>query len=153
MDYYCQRYNFPKPDLDFSQSTSKKGKKNSSKWEVALKVGGRIIGMGEAATKKNAQVKTYLDVTQYLEECDPDLWKDFVNSSSKAPMEEIGLAPHLVFQMSDAVNDDIHAMSEDIRRSNLYQNAPASGVAADSQAIGSSQYNNGRRRVTDAEIE
>ena len=58
MDYYCQRYNFPKPDLEISQATSKKGKKSTSKWEVALKVGGRIIGMGEAASKKQAQVKT-----------------------------------------------------------------------------------------------
>ena len=152
MDYYCQRYNFPKPDLEISQATSKEGKKATQKWEVALKVGGRIIGMGEAATKKQAQVKTYLDVTQYLEECDPDLWKDFVNTSAKAPMEELGMAPHLVFQMSDAVNDDIHAMSEDIRRSSLYKNAPASGVAADAQMMPTG-YSAARRRVTEADLE
>jgi HrpA-like RNA helicase len=153
MDYYVQRYNFPKPDLDFSQSTSRKGsKKGASKWEVALKVDGRVIGMGEGSTKKQAQVKTYLDVTQYLEGCDRALWDDFTNASAKAPMEDIGMAPHLVFQMSDPVSDDVQAITEDIRRSNLYKNAPASGVAAESQTL-PTWKSNGKRKATAAELD
>lgn len=153
MDYYCQRYNFPKPDLEFSQSTARTGKKKSgtSKWEATLKVGGRVIGMGEAATKKNAQIQTYLDVTQYLESCDPDLWKDFNDFSQKDPMKDLGMAPHLVFQMSDAVNEDVQALTDDIRQSSLFKNAPSTGYAADTQAL-PSWRSGGRRRATEAEL-
>lgn len=154
MDYYCQRYNFTKPEIDFTQSSSKKGKGKgvAQKWEATLKVGGRVIGMGEANTKKAAQVKTYLDVTQYLESCDPDLWKAFTEFSSKDQMQDLGMAPHLVFQMSDKVNDDIQDMSEDIRRSTLFTNAPTSGVNTESQAL-PTWRSGGRQQASQAELE
>lgn len=137
MDYYCQRYKFGKPDIEFTQTTTKGGKKGRSGamvWDAVMTVGGKVIGMGQASNKKAAQIKTYLDVTQYLESCDPELWRDFVEHSKKDPMANLGLAPHLVFQMSDSVNDEITAMSDDIRRSTLYKNAPTSG-ASDQQAM------------------
>lgn len=152
MDYYCQRYKFSKPEIEFSQSSGRKGKKTSSKWEATLRVGGKVIGMGESASKKGAQVKTYLDVTQYLEECDPQLWQDFSASSEKDLMQDIGLAPHLVFQMSDNVNDDIQAMSDDIRRSTLFKNAPTSGLVTDPQAMPT--WSSGRKHhLSEKELE
>lgn len=65
--------------MDF-KSTSRKG---SSSWEAVMTVGGRRIGMGAALTKKAAQTACYLDVTQYLESVDPELWKTFVETLNK----------------------------------------------------------------------
>jgi HrpA-like RNA helicase len=110
----------------------KKGKSAStSKWEAVMTVGGRKIGMGSAGTKKAAQIKCYLDVTQYLESCDPDLWRDFCEFSLKDPSANIGLAPHLFFQMSDELNDDVQGLCGDLRGSNLVKNAPTSGATQD----------------------
>ena len=135
MEYYCKRYSFGKPDIEYSQSTqrsAKPGKKGkaatTSKWEAVITVGGRKIGMGSAGTKKAAQIKCYLDVTQYLESCDPDLWRDFCEFSLKDPSANIGLAPHLFFQMSDELNDDVQGLCGDLRGSNLVRNAPTSGA-------------------------
>ncbi|KAH7920668.1 hypothetical protein BV22DRAFT_1132886 [Leucogyrophana mollusca] len=78
MDFYCRRYGFRKPDIDL---TEERGRRSNSIWEAVMTVGGRRIGMGAAPSKAAAQVECYLDVTQYLESCDPDLWKAFVNAS------------------------------------------------------------------------
>lgn len=132
MEYYCQRYKFGKPDIDFSQSTTKsakRGKMGNTVWDAVITVGGRKIGMGSATSKKGAQVKCYLDVTQYLESCDPDLWRDFIDYSKKDQSANLGMAPHLVFQMSDNLNDDVQGLCSDIRHSRLYKNAPPLGVA------------------------
>ncbi|WVO16893.1 hypothetical protein L204_104579 [Cryptococcus depauperatus] len=129
MEYYCQRYRFRKPDIEFSQSTVKKGRKTSMIWDAVITVGDRRIGMGSASTKKTAQVQCYLDVTQYLESCDPDLWRDFIEYSKKDKSLNIGLAPHLVFQMSDGLIDDIQGLCGDIRFSQIWKNAPPPGVA------------------------
>ncbi|KAK8866102.1 hypothetical protein IAR55_001253 [Kwoniella newhampshirensis] len=133
MEYYCQRYKFGKPDIEFSQTatkSAKKGKAANMVWDAVITVGGRRIGMGSASNKKGAQVKCYLDVTQYLESCDPELWKDFLEYSKKDKSANLGMAPHLVFQMSDALNEDIQGLCGDIRHSRLWENAPSSGVAA-----------------------
>ncbi|KZP31345.1 hypothetical protein FIBSPDRAFT_1037789 [Athelia psychrophila] len=74
IDYYCRRYKFGKPVVDF-QETRKC-------WEAIMTVGGRRIGMGTASNKKNSQTACYLDVTQYLETCDADLWKAFVAAAT-----------------------------------------------------------------------
>ncbi|WWC86426.1 uncharacterized protein L201_001303 [Kwoniella dendrophila CBS 6074] len=132
MEYYCSRYKFGKPDIEFSltSQTSHKGRKGRTMtnmiWDAVITVGNRRIGMGQSATKKGAQVKAYLDVTQYLESCDPGLWKDFVEASKQDKSANIGLAPHLVFQMSDALNEDIQGLCGDIRNSRLWANAPPS---------------------------
>ncbi|WWD17693.1 hypothetical protein CI109_102134 [Kwoniella shandongensis] len=133
MEYYCQRYKFGKPDIEFSQTatkSAKKGKAPTTVWDAVITVGGRRIGMGSAQNKKGAQVKCYLDVTQYLESCDPDLWRDFLEYSKKDKSANLGMAPHLVFQMSDTLNEDIQGLCGDIRHSRLWDNAPPSGAAA-----------------------
>ena len=129
MEYYCKRYKFGKPDIDCSHATqkSKKGKSATS-WEAIMTVGGRKIGMGSASAKKAAQIKCYLDVTQYLESCDAVLWKDFIEHSKKDPSADLGTAPHLMFLLSDHLNDEVYGLCGDIRQSSLYKNAPASGI-------------------------
>ncbi|WWC58777.1 uncharacterized protein I303_101321 [Kwoniella dejecticola CBS 10117] len=137
MEYYCQRYKFGKPDIGFSQtsqtshSKSRRGKPSATMtWDAVITVGNRKIGMGQSANKKGAQVKAYLDVTQYLESCDPGLWRDFLEFSKKDKSASLGMAPHLVFQMSDRLNEDIQGLCGDIRNSRLWEHAPPTSSAA-----------------------
>ena len=137
MEYYCKRYRFGKPDLDYSQVSGGKKSKGKGKqaWEAVMTVGGRRIGMGSASSKKGATTKCYIDVTQYLEGCDTALWQDFVEQSKNDPSASVGLAPHLVFQMSDEINEDIQGLCQDIKHSSLYAKAPMPNVAAEDQAM------------------
>jgi len=154
MEYYCQRYKFGKPDIDLTQSASKPSKRGKARiqiWEAVITVGGRRIGMGSASSKKGAQIKCYLDVTQYLESCDPELWKNFLEYSQTDKSANLGMAPHLVFQMSDGLNDDIYGLCGDIRGSQLFRNAPPVGVAMEQQPL--PVFSSGRSsRMTEAEF-
>lgn len=138
MEYYCHRYKFGKPDLEFSSSVVKprKGRGGGGPaiqfWEAVMSVSGRRIGEGKSGTKKGAQAQAYLDVTQYLEGCDPQLWLDFVEASKKDGSANVGLAPHLAFTMSEQLNDEVQSLCGDIRHSLLYYNAPPANVQATS---------------------
>ena len=143
MEFYCNRFKFGTPDIEYnnvsvSKSATGQGRSrkkikiaNSRVWEAIMTVGGRKIGVGSSLTKKAAEVQCYLDVAQYLEQCDPPLWNDFVEATKNDPAGVIGLAPHLVFQISDGLNDDIYGLCQDIRQSTLFQNAPNSGATTD----------------------
>lgn len=138
MEYYCQRYKFGKPDIETSQTkkkSSKKGKGANTVWDAVMTVGGKRIGMGQAQTKKKAQIQCYLDVTQYLESCDKSLWSDFLEHSKKDNSADIGMAPHLVFQLSDNLNEDIYSLCSDIKQSTLYKTAPPVGVQVEHQPM------------------
>ena len=136
MEYYCHRYKFGKPDIDLTASASgRKNKQSTTSWEAVMTVGGRRIGMGAASNKKAAKVKCYLDVTQYLQGCDAALWQDFIETSKSDLSANLGLAPHLVFQMSDELNEDIYGLCGDIRQSLLHKNAPAVGFEAEQQTL------------------
>ncbi|KAG6842205.1 hypothetical protein C0991_000175 [Blastosporella zonata] len=117
MDYYCRRYNFGKPDMTFEELRRNAG------WEAIMTVGGRRIGLGSAVTKKAAQIACYLDVTQYLESCDAELWKTFVEAAKSGA--DLGLAPKVYFQMSDRLDDELRDLNADIKKSRLYRNRPA----------------------------
>lgn len=118
MDYYCRRYSFGKPDIVFEEI-----RKGGSGWEAIMTVGGRRIGLGSGGTKKAAQVACYLDVTQYLESRDSDLWNTFVEAAKSGA--DLGLAPKVFFQISDKLDDEIRDLCVDIKKSNLYRNRPA----------------------------
>lgn len=120
MDYYCRRYKFGKPDVDFASGPGHKG---NSSWEAIMTVGGRRIGMGAAPTKKAAQTACYLDVAQYLESCDPELWKTFVEAAKSG--KDLGMAPAVFLRMSSGLDDEIRNLCYDIRKSALYKNRPA----------------------------
>ncbi|KAF8642311.1 hypothetical protein AX16_009581 [Volvariella volvacea WC 439] len=118
MDYYCRRFGFGKPEVAFREV-----RKPSSGWEAVMTVNDRRIGLGTGSTKKAAQTMCYLDVTQYLESCDAQLWKDYVEAAKTGA--DLGMAPKVVFTMSDALNEDIRILCADIKRSTLYRNRPA----------------------------
>ncbi|KAI6031829.1 P-loop containing nucleoside triphosphate hydrolase protein [Pisolithus microcarpus] len=88
MDYYCRIYNFGKPDIEYQQQT---GKRKNAVWEAFMIVGGRRIGVGSGSTKKIAFTQCYLDVTRYLESCDPELWGKYVEAAQSG--KDLGLAP------------------------------------------------------------
>ncbi|KAF9526480.1 hypothetical protein CPB83DRAFT_770211 [Crepidotus variabilis] len=123
MDYYCRRFDFSKPEIDFQS------KAGGASWEAVLTVGGRKIGMGTAPTKKISQVQCYLDVVQYLDECDQTLWNDYTEAARTG--KDLGMAPKVVFTTSPYIEHSIEDLCHDIRRSVLYRNRPRTEKAAD----------------------
>lgn len=132
MDFYCRRFNFGRPDIEFVEAKSKGG---ATIWEAVLSVGDRRIGLGSASNKKAAQVVCYLDVTQYLESCDPGLWKEFVEAAKTGA--DLGLAPRIVCHVSDYLAEDIRDLNYDLRKTQLYRSRPANVVQ--STEVGSSK--------------
>lgn len=121
MDYYCRRFGFGKPDIIYNELKGRGGH-----WEAVMHVGGRRIGIGTGATKKAALTNGYVDVTQYLESCDPALWQTF--SKEVAEGKDISMAPRVLFQMSEGLEDEVRDLCVNIRNSTLYQNRPPSST-------------------------
>ena len=121
MDYYCRRFGFGKPDIMYNELKAPRGQNAS--WEAVMNVGGSRIGIGTGPTKKAAQTHCYVDATQYLERCDRALWEAF--SKEAAEGKGLGMAPRVLFQMSDGLEDEVRDLCIDIRKSTLYQNRPS----------------------------
>ncbi|KAI0655089.1 P-loop containing nucleoside triphosphate hydrolase protein [Cubamyces menziesii] len=115
MDYYCRRFRFSKPDISYSQPTR-------SYWQADMTVGDRRIGFGKGQSKKEATMRCYTDVVQYLESCDPNIWKEFQEDVKSG--KDLGMAPTVLFQADEALEDKIDNLKDDIRRSTLYRNRP-----------------------------
>ena len=122
MDYYCRRFGFGKPDIHFELANERKA---TSSWEAIMTVGGRRIGLGSGTNKKTAQIHCYLDVVQYLESCDTELWKAYVEAVKTG--KDVGLAPSVYFNMSESLDDEIRDLCADIKKSTLYKNRPSIG--------------------------
>lgn len=120
MDYYCRRYNFGKPDIEF---VAIKKKASNDCWEAILSVGDRRIGLGTGSNKKSAQVECYLDVTQYLESCDSQLWKDYVEAVKSGT--ELGLAPRVMCRISENLAKEIRDICYDTKKTQLFRHRPA----------------------------
>ncbi|KAI0689607.1 P-loop containing nucleoside triphosphate hydrolase protein [Cytidiella melzeri] len=153
MDYYCRKFGFGKPDIQYAT----KSKGGSTAWEAQMIVGGKNIGIGIAPSKKAAFNSCYLDVTQYLESCDPELWSQFVRDEKAG--RDIGLARPVALDVDDSIADQINDLVQDIRRSHLHSNRPREKLdVADEPATSSSaQVARGRyvppgRRTTSEEL-
>jgi len=121
MDYYCRCFAFGKPEIIYNELKAPRGQ--NPIWEAVMNVGGRCIGIGTGSTKKSAHTNCYLDVTQYLESCDRELWEIF---SKEVPEgKDLGRAPKVLFQMSEGLEDEVRDLCTDIRKSTLYQNRPS----------------------------
>lgn len=121
MDYYCRRFGFKRPEIDFNST------RGGANWEAIMTVGERRIGVGSGSNKKQAQLQCYLDVTQYLESCDQVLWKDFVEAARTG--KDLGMAARVVFNASPYIEASIGDLCHDIRRSLLYRNRPSRDAA------------------------
>ena len=128
MDYYCRCFKFSRPEIEFVEGT---GRRANSSWEAILMVGDKRIGIGTGSCKKAAQVACYLDVTLYLEKCDPALWKEYVKAAKTGA--DLGLAPHILCRVNNRLAEDIRDLSYDLRRTQLYRNRPAN-VAQSTEA-------------------
>ncbi len=122
MDYYCRRFNFGKPDITYKE-ISKRG--TNGYWEAVMMVGGRRIGQGSGANKKTSMTSCYVDVTQYLEKCDPELWTTFLEDAKTG--KDLGVAHAFYFRSSYAVEDQVQDLCDSIRKSTLYKRRPKIG--------------------------
>ena len=121
MGFYCQRFGFGKPEIIYNEI--KEPRIQNTIWEAVMNVGGRRIGIGTGPTKKSAQINCYVDVTQYLESCDRELWETFLKEAAEG--KGLGMGPRVLFQMSDGLEDEVRDLCIDIRKSTLYQNRPS----------------------------
>ena len=137
MEYYCNRFRFGKPDLKYDSITEGRSKRGLkiSKWEAIMNIGGRNIGVGKATNKKLATKLCYLDVTQYLESCDPDLWIHFVTQGGGSMGEDVRKAPHLTFTCSDNLVELVRELCSEARNSNLFKKAPTPNTVAPPMVI------------------
>ncbi|KAI0651863.1 P-loop containing nucleoside triphosphate hydrolase protein [Trametes meyenii] len=136
MDYYCRRFRFSKPDIDYTQP-------NRSYWQADMIVGERRIGFGKGASKKEAMMKCYTDVVQYLESCDANIWNEFQEAVKTG--KDLGMAPTVLFQADEVLEDKIENLKDDIRRSSLYRNRPARRTATSEETQPAQAANTYRR--------
>ncbi|KAH9950341.1 P-loop containing nucleoside triphosphate hydrolase protein [Amylocystis lapponica] len=122
MDYYCRRFGFGKPDISYTDMHPRGG---GTIWQADMTVGGRRIGFGKGVAKKAAMSTCYVDVTQYLESCDAGVWQQFLMDAKSG--KDLGMAPRVLFQIDDALEDQVQDLCEDIKRSTLYRHRPKIG--------------------------
>jgi small subunit ribosomal protein S24e len=127
MDYYCRRFGFGKPDIVYNNVKSRSG--HNLIWEAAMHVDGRRIGIGTGTNKKAALTSCYVDVTQYLESCDRALWETFAKEVPEG--KDISMAPRVLFQMSEGLEDEVRDLCTDIRKSTLFRNRPSTRTPTD----------------------
>ncbi|KAM0753259.1 P-loop containing nucleoside triphosphate hydrolase protein [Meredithblackwellia eburnea MCA 4105] len=132
MDYYCTRFGFGRPDLQYRNvlpnhlyTGRKKAPNGTGTWSATLLVNGSRIGMGEARNKKDAQNRAYLDVAQYLESVDADLWKQWTEKKVQGKVAKGEIAPHVTFEVDGKTEDELREMVWESRESQLYQRAKA----------------------------
>ncbi|KAH7880744.1 uncharacterized protein C8R40DRAFT_1033042 [Lentinula edodes] len=130
MDYYCHRFHFAAPEITYTNS--------GNTWETVMTVQSRKIGMGIATSKKTSLQRCYLDVVHYLEQCDPQLWKDFKEKASTGYTQIQRVNMHLTHDLQARIRDLI----VDLRSSELYKNRPAlaSGTISDSITAMGTRY-------------
>lgn len=123
MDYYCRRYNFGKPELEYVEV---KNKGPRFCWEAVMSVGDRRIGLGTGSNKKSVQVACYLDVTRYLESCDSQLWQDYVEAAKAGT--ELGLAYPVMCRISENLAEEIRDLCHETKRTQLFRSQPANAA-------------------------
>ena len=126
MDYYCQRFNFGRPDLDYTVLQAQgRGRHATGTWRATLLVNGRRIGMGEAKNKKEATNRAYLDTAQYLESCDADLWGQWSLKKQQNQIQKGTIAAHVMFQVDPKTDEELRETVWESKESHLYKRAKA----------------------------
>ncbi|GAA6039938.1 hypothetical protein JCM8097_002627, partial [Rhodosporidiobolus ruineniae] len=121
MDYYCNRFGFSRPDLHFRSTPGRRG--GSSVWTATLSVAGSKVGVGSSRQKKDAQNRAYLDTALYLESCDPSLWEAWQNRKKDNQMAKGKIAAHVVFEVNEAVEDELRETLHESAESELFERA------------------------------
>ncbi|GAA6063881.1 hypothetical protein JCM10212_005873 [Sporobolomyces blumeae] len=125
MDYYCSKFNFPKPDLSYTSHPTRQ--RGVSTWRATLSVLGSRIGMGTAKRKDVATKMAYLDTASYLEGMDPDLWQSWEEKKRNKKVEKGVVAAHVEFVVKGGreVEGEVEEML-----------AEAVGTASESELVG-----------------
>ncbi|PRQ70928.1 hypothetical protein AAT19DRAFT_10468 [Rhodotorula toruloides] len=135
MDFYCQRFNFDKPSLEaravkidqpapFTRGRRRVKGNQKGQWRATLRVAGAQIGVGEAASKKDAERRAYLDTALYLESCDPGLWDAWKQRKLDKLVSKGELPPHVSFDVGSAeVEEELNQAVWEGQESELYQRA------------------------------
>ncbi|KAH7883584.1 hypothetical protein F5I97DRAFT_1813120 [Phlebopus sp. FC_14] len=126
MAYYCRIFGFGNPVINFIEQPQREG---FSCWEAVMRVDGRRIGMGTANNKKNAQIQCYLDVTKYLQGCDPDLWNKYIQAAKTG--KDLGLASKVYLPISSGLSFAMEKLCGDIEKSTLHQNSRNRSMCSD----------------------
>ncbi|KAH9835555.1 P-loop containing nucleoside triphosphate hydrolase protein [Rhodofomes roseus] len=120
MEYYCRRFGFGRPELTYTPFKIPQRGGGTTAWQAEMTVDGRRIGFSKGSNKKNSMLSCYVDVTQYLEQCDPNIWAGFLKDQKTG--KDLGLAPRVLFEIEDSLQDHIADLCSDIKKSKLYQN-------------------------------
>lgn len=81
--------------------------------------------MGEAPSKKDATSRAYLDVAQYLESCDPDLWTIWTEKKSSLLVSKGVISAHVVFSIDQRTDEELRETVHESRESSLFKRAKA----------------------------
>lgn len=120
MDFYCKEFRFGRPFVDIVEPG--KTKKGDSIWMATMKVGGAMVGAGAASNKKSALSRCYLDTVAHIESCDPGLYARFDKTHS--PNAPVTSAPHVSLQISDDLNSEIKAVTDQASQTLLFSKRP-----------------------------
>lgn len=120
IDYYTRRFGFGREDIEFN-TVSDSNKRQGNIWEAVMTIGGSRIGFGRGSTKKLAQKSCSVDAAVYLEACDHNLWKTFVEAARTG--RDLGMAPPVFCSMSESLEDEIYELCMEMKKSTLYKNA------------------------------
>ena len=146
MDYYCRKFRFKQPNIEFEELKVKR----TQGWEAVMTVGGRKIGVGTAKSKKDAMKNSYVDVVCYLEKCDPQLWKEFAEKAKTG--KDLGPAPEVWMQMSLRLEDDIQDLGWQMKKSTLFRNMPDTTSATQGGPIEDPSSSRGPYRYRSSEL-
>ncbi|KZO93489.1 P-loop containing nucleoside triphosphate hydrolase protein [Calocera viscosa TUFC12733] len=97
IDYYCSKYHFPRAEFSYTRHEAR-GKHTDvqNQWDAMLSIEARKLGIGKGQSKKLAEESAYIDVTKYLAQCDPELWKEFYDRFGSVPADRpVGLAAEM----------------------------------------------------------
>lgn len=123
IDYFCQSGHYGKPEVVVSPA-QKRGRRSSVQtgWLAEVAIGGAKLGQAEASSKKAAQHAALLDTAAALERHDQQLWRQF--DTTHKPGAPVGKAPHVVFSVSEELDEHMRDLYDMTRRSELYAKRP-----------------------------
>ncbi|GAA6018320.1 hypothetical protein JCM10207_000804 [Rhodosporidiobolus poonsookiae] len=121
MDFYCNKFSFPRPDLHYLSVPMRQ--RGQNQWRATLSVAGSKVGVGLARQKKEAMNRAYLDTAFYLESCDPSLWAAWQNRKLDNQVAK-GKAPaHVVFDVDERGEEDLREAVWESKESELFSRA------------------------------
>lgn len=132
IDWYCKKFGYGRPDLTYKSSA---GSRPATQWHAILSVNKKSVGLGTGASKKSATENSYRDASNWLAQCDPALWQQYLKSQdeTKAAVTKSDLiarsfpkadfTPSLDMDFSDRLDERLRDIVWDMRSSELYKKA------------------------------